>query len=104
MPSEGSPFAPEVVRAVTAHMNDDHAEDTLLICRALGGVPEASAARMTGLDDVAGEYTATVGGEEVRVRIPWAHRLTERGEIRREVVRMYGQACEKLGVRPRAEH
>ncbi|WP_333563834.1 DUF2470 domain-containing protein [Nocardiopsis endophytica] len=107
MPSEGSPdspFAPEVVRAVTAHMNDDHAEDTLLICRALGGVPEASAARMTGLDDVAGEYTAEVGGEEVAVRIPWSRRLTERAEIRREVVRMYKEACERLGVEPHAEH
>ncbi|MFY7066832.1 DUF2470 domain-containing protein [Nocardiopsis changdeensis] len=95
------PFSPEVVTAVTAHMNGDHPEDTLLICRALGGHPDATGARMTGLDGEAGEYAVTVGGTEHTVRIPWAHPLTERPQIRQEVVRMYQEACEKLGVTPR---
>ena len=95
------PFAPEVVTAVTAHMNGDHPEDTLLICRALGGHPDATAARMTGLDGEAGEYAVTAGGVEHTVRIPWAQPLTERAQIRHEVVRMYREACAALGVTPR---
>lgn len=95
------PFAPEVVTAVTAHMNGDHPEDTLIICRALGGHPDATAARMTGLDGEAGEYAVTVGGAEQTVRIPWAQPLTERAQIRHEVVRMYQESCAELGITPR---
>lgn len=99
-----TPFAPEVVTAVTSHMNGDHPEDTLLICRALGGRPDATAARMTGLDGEGGDYAVTVDGAEYQVRIPWARPLTERAQIRVEVVRMYEQACAKLGVAPRGQH
>lgn len=99
-----NPFSPEVVTAVTAHMNGDHPEDTLLICRALGGVPEATAARMTGLDGEGGDYAATVDGAERTVRIPWGRPLTKRAQIRQEVVRMYEAACAELGVVPRGRH
>ena len=102
MPSQ--PFAPEVVSAVTAHMNGDHPEDTLIICRALGGRPEATAARMTGLDVDGGDYAVTVDGAEEDVRIPWATPLTERAQIRVEVVRMYQEACAALGITPRGQH
>lgn len=101
MPTD--PFTPEVVRAVTTHMNEDHPEDTLLICRALGGAPEATAARMTGIDGQGGDYAVTVGGRERVLRIPWSVPLTERAQIRREVVRMYREACARLGVRPRSQ-
>ncbi|WP_028647733.1 DUF2470 domain-containing protein [Nocardiopsis sp. CNT312] len=99
MPSD--PFSPSVVDAVTAHMNGDHPEDTLVICRALGDVPEATAARMTGLDGEGGDYAATVDGTERAVRIPWSAPLTERAQIRAEVVRMYEEACARLGLTPR---
>ena len=94
-------FPPEVVAAVTRHMNDDHADDALLICRALGGQPAATQARTTGLDADGIEFAVTVGATETPVRIPFAHRLTERAQIRREVVRMYRDACHQLGVAPR---
>lgn len=95
-------FPPEVVAAVSRHMNDDHAEDSLLICRTLGGRPDATAARTTGLAADGIDFAATVGGIEVPVRIPFAQRLTERAQIRQEVVRMYREACEQAGVPPRA--
>ena len=95
-------FPPEVVAAVSRHMNDDHAGDALLICRTLGGRPDATAARTTGLDADGIDFAVTVGGIEVPVRIPFARRLTERAQIRREVVRMYQEACERAGVPPRA--
>ncbi|OLT29092.1 hypothetical protein BJF83_00145 [Nocardiopsis sp. CNR-923] len=99
MPS--NPFSDEVVAAVTAHMNGDHPQDTLVICRGLGGHPEATAARMTGLDGDGGDYAVTAEGVERAVRIPWSHPLTERAQIRAEVVRMHREACERLGVAPR---
>ncbi|RCV56707.1 hypothetical protein DEF23_01890 [Marinitenerispora sediminis] len=79
-------------------MNDDHADDTLLICRALGGVPSATAARMVGLDATGGDFAATVDGAEVAVRLAWSAPLTERAQVRHEVVRMYREARARLGA------
>jgi len=98
-----TPFSPDVVAAVTQHMNDDHPDDTLLIVRAFGGYPEATAARMTGLDGTAGRVLRHRDGREVAVRISWSQPLTERAQIRTEVVRLYREACARLGVAPRGE-
>jgi len=95
-------FAPEVVEAVCRHMNEDHVEDSLLIVRSLGGRPDATVAAMTGMDDTAAIFTATVDGVEQELRVPWSEQITERPQIRAEVVRMYHEACAALGIEPRA--
>lgn len=95
-------FEPEVVDAVVAHMNGDHLEDNLLIVRA-HGAPEATAASMTDADGEAGTWTV-IGPEGPlgERRIPWpGGPITERADIRREVVGLYDAACAELGVDPR---
>ena len=94
-------FDDAVVAAVTNHMNGDHPEDTLLICRHLGGEPAATTARMVGFDGDGGDYVATVDGTDVAVRIPWSEPVVERSDVRREVVVLYERACEAAGVEPR---
>ncbi|WP_260681730.1 DUF2470 domain-containing protein [Gordonia rubripertincta] len=54
------PFPEDVVVGVFAHMNGDHADDSLVICRALGDRPDATAAVMTGFDDRVAIFDATV--------------------------------------------
>ena len=93
-------FTPEVVAQIARHMNDDHAEDNVLIVRGLGGIGTASAARMSGLDADGMDFEATVNGIAVPVRIPFSERLTERRQVRSEAVRMYQEACVALGVTP----
>lgn len=94
-------FAPEVVDAVLNHMNGDHTDDNLLIVRAFGD-PDAETAMMTELDEHGGTWVFTVGGDQRMVEVPWsAGDITERAEIRREVVVLYEQACARLGVAPR---
>ncbi|MFB4310132.1 DUF2470 domain-containing protein [Actinomadura sp. GTD37] len=95
--SDTGPFTEDVVRQITRHMNDDHAADCLAICRALGGRPGATAARMTGLDAEGIEFAVTDGGADHPVRVPFGERLTERPQVRREVVRMTGEARAALG-------
>jgi putative heme iron utilization protein len=95
------PFTDEVVAQIARHMNDDHADDNVLIVRGLGGVGSATAARMSGMDADAMEFAAAVDGVEVPVRIPFHERLTERRQVRAEAVRMYHDACAALGVEPR---
>ncbi|GAB2854139.1 hypothetical protein GCM10022221_62170 [Actinocorallia aurea] len=94
------PFGPDAVTAIAAHMNGDHAEDNVLICRAFGGV-EPSSARVSGLDAEALVFTAVVDGADAEVRVPWSAPLKDRVQVRHEVVRMYQDACAKLGVEPR---
>ncbi|MGI5169491.1 DUF2470 domain-containing protein [Spirillospora sp. CA-253888] len=99
--TQNDPFTDDVVRQIMRHMNEDHAGDCAMIARALGGVPGATAARMSGMDADGIDFAAAVDGAEVPVRIPWSERLTERVQVRREVVRMSDEAREVLGLAPR---
>jgi heme oxygenase len=96
----GMTFEPEVVAQIAKHMNDDHAEGMVLIVRGLGGMHAATAARVSGVDADGMEFAAAVNDVEVPVRIPFSERVTERGQIRAETVRMYREACAVLGVEP----
>lgn len=100
-----SPFSPDVVAAIARHMNDDHADDNVTICRGLGDQPAATAATMTGMDERGITFAATVDGGDLDVVIPWAAPITERGQVRTEVVRMHREASEALGLSvAEAEH
>ncbi|GAA0947342.1 DUF2470 domain-containing protein [Nonomuraea longicatena] len=95
------PFTAEAVEAIKRHMNDDHADDALIIVRGLGGRPAATSALTSGLDAEAIEFTID-GGETVRV--PWGETLTERPQVRKAVVMLYRRSCESLGIPWRSEH
>ena len=94
-------FLPEESAAILRHMNGDHAEDSILMVRALGGQPAATAASVAGVDKEGIDFTATVNGEQQTVRIPWGRTLSARAEVRGEVVRMYQESCAALGIEPR---
>lgn len=97
-------FDESVIAAVTGHMNGDHPEDNLLIIRAFG-TPEATGGNMIGLDQTAGVWRVDGPNGESELRVDWPNGpISERPEIRREVVSLYKAACEKLGVTPREEH
>lgn len=98
MTTGSTPFTDDVVRAVTNHMNDDHQDDTLVICRALADLPRATAARMTDLGDEGVTLVAEVAGEERTVVVPWFEIPTDRAGIRHEIVRLFEAAEERLGT------
>lgn len=81
-------------------MNDDHPDDNLLIARAFGA-PDAWAATMIDVDGEGGTWSYLIGGDEIEVVVPWSTPITERAEIRREVVVLYDRACAALGIEPR---
>ncbi len=103
MTSASPPFTPEVVAAVVAHMNADHPEDNVLIVRALGGRPDATAARLAAVDPVGAHFEVDTPTGPASATVAWAGPVTERPHIRHEVVRMYQEACAALGVTPRGE-
>lgn len=91
-------FDDAIVTAVLNHMNDDHSEDNLLIVRAFANA-DASSAVMADLDMAAGYWD--VDGEQVA--IAWPIEVTERPHVRAAVVKLYEDACTKLGL-PQREH
>jgi hypothetical protein len=94
-------FSADVVAAVLHHMNDDHLDDNLLIARAFGSV-DATAATMTTLDQRGGTWAYDAAGSTHELTVPWpGGEISERPEIRREVVKLYDAACERLGIQPR---
>ncbi|MFB8386313.1 DUF2470 domain-containing protein [Microbacterium sp. NPDC055910] len=96
-------FDDSVRTAVLHHMNDDHSDDNLLIARAFGPAGDPASATMTGLDGDGGEWIARLAdGTEVSFRVPWpGGAISERPEVRREIVALYDAACERLGIEPR---
>lgn len=93
-------FPVETVTAVVAHMNGEHAHDNLLIARAFAD-PLADSAAMATLDDAGGTWHYTVAGRPATITVPWSARLTERAQIRREIVALYEAACHRTGTVPR---
>lgn len=84
-------------------MNADHADDNLLIVRAYGDAREPASAALRDIDGDGGVWTATrKDGGEVVIRVPWpGGQITERREVRREIVALYDAACRRLGLTPR---
>ena len=94
----------ENVRAgVLSHMNGDHEDDNLLIARAFGPEADVVAATMTGFDGDGGDWTARrPGGEEIAIRVSWpSGPISERPQVRRQIVALYDEACRRLGMTPR---
>ena len=85
-------FPPDVVAAVCRHMDDDHRDDALLICRTLGGQPAATSASTVDVDTEAVHFSAQVDGAAVPVRVPFAGPVTERSQLRHAVVELHRRA------------
>lgn len=99
-----SPFSPEVVAAIARHMNDDHAADNVTIVRGLAGVTSATAATMTTMTPEGIVFAVSDGSEDTtEVVVAWSEPITERAQVRAEVVRMHTEAAAALGEAPR-EH
>jgi hypothetical protein len=90
-------FSADVVEAICRHMNDDHPADCLRMVQGLAGV-EATGATMSGLDADNAYFRADTHDGPVEVTLPWSERLTERAQVRLEVVRMHEEASRALGL------
>lgn len=96
-------FDMDVVAAVLGHMNADHRDDNLLIARAFSPLADVVTSTMVGFDGSGGSWrVGLAGGEEHEVFVAWpGGEISERPEVRREIVALYDEACRRLGVAPR---
>jgi putative heme iron utilization protein len=73
---------------VVAHMNNDHAGAVLLYAKTFGGLPQASAAIMTGIDETGMNLQVTCDNNITHVRIVFDQPLRSAGDARRVLVDM----------------
>lgn len=79
-------------------MNDDHGADNLLIVRA-HGAPEATAATMLGFDENGSDWLVSAESGERQLRVAWPDApISERPQIREQVVVLFNQAKDRLGI------
>lgn len=93
MADQQNPFDAEVVAAVVAHMNDDHAGDSVVICRVFGDRPDVTSAAMAGFDGSGADFDVDGPRGPGRVRVHWSRPINERRQIREEVARLFHEAA-----------
>jgi putative heme iron utilization protein len=94
-------FPPDVVAAICRHMNDDHAADSLLICRTLAARPDATHAEAVGVDSEGMRFRVTADGRPEELTVPFATPAPERAQVRVAVVELYERACAAADLEPR---
>ena len=89
------PVSAGAARAIE-HSNDDHAGALLEMARALGGQPEASAARCLDADRTGLDLLATTPAGEVPVRVDYEEPIDEPAGLRKATVRLAQKARAEL--------
>jgi putative heme iron utilization protein len=80
-----------------AHLNGDHADALLDMARALGGCPEATAARCLDADTEGLTLLATTPSGDRELRVPYAEPIADAEGLRKATVKLAMRAREELG-------
>lgn len=90
----GDPVSEGAERAI-AHLNEDHDDALLDMAKAVGGCPEATAARCVDADRTGLDLIAETPSGEIEVRVPYEEPIDGPAGLRKATV--------KLAQRARAE-
>jgi heme oxygenase (biliverdin-IX-beta and delta-forming) len=94
------PVSQGAARAIE-HLNDDHADALLEMAQALGGKPEATAARCVDADRTGLDLIATSAEGESEVRVDYDEPIEEPQGLRKATVKLAQKAREELGMEQR---
>jgi putative heme iron utilization protein len=83
------------------HLNADHADALLEMAQALGGAPEATAARCLDADRTGLDLLVQTPGGEREVRVSYEEPIEEPAGLRRATVRLAQKARAELGMEQR---
>lgn len=81
-----------------AHLNDDHADALLDMARALGGCPEATAARCLDADRTGLDLVAETPGGKRRVRVEYEEPIDGPQGLRKATVKLAHRARAELAT------
>lgn len=83
------------------HLNDDHDDALLEMAQALGGRPEATAARCIDADRTGLDLIATTPAGEVEVRVTYDEPIDEPQGLRKATVKLTQKSRAELDVEER---
>jgi putative heme iron utilization protein len=83
-----------------AHLNEDHGDALLDMARAIGGCPEATAARCLDADRTGLDLVATTPSGEVDVRVPYEEPIEAPEMLRKATVKLAHRARAELAGQP----
>jgi putative heme iron utilization protein len=83
------------------HLNDDHADALLEMAQALGGRPEATAARCIDADRTGLDLVVATAAGEVEVRVDYEEPIEGPEELRKATVKLAQKARAQLGMEQR---
>jgi putative heme iron utilization protein len=89
--AEPDPVASEAASAI-AHLNEDHADALLVIGQQLGGYPDASAARCSGLDRRGIDLVLDTPRGRAPTRVAFGGELADRAQLRAATVELTHRA------------
>src|SRR5688572_2275378 len=85
--------APEIIEG----LNSGFADSTLLVARVLGGRPDATAARITGLSSRGAELVVVGPDGETGLELPFDDEVTDLDSLRMALFGLVGRAREQAG-------
>ena len=94
------PVSQGAERAI-AHLNEDHDDALLEMAQALGGEPEATAARCIDADRTGLDLIATTPASEVEVRVDYDEPIEAPEGLRKATVKLAQKARAELGMEQR---
>jgi heme iron utilization protein len=96
----GDPVSEGAERAIN-HLNDDHADALLEMAQALGGAPEATAARCLDADRTGLDLAVETPTGERQVRVEYEEPIDEPAGLRKATVKLAQKARAELGMEQR---
>ncbi|MBK5220013.1 MAG: DUF2470 domain-containing protein [Thermoleophilia bacterium] len=94
------PVSSGAERAI-AHLNEDHPDALLEMAQALGGCPQATAARCLDADRTGLDLVAETPAAETAVRVEYEEPIAAPEELRKATVKLAQKARAELGEEPR---
>jgi putative heme iron utilization protein len=96
----GDPVS-EGAECAVNHLNEDHDDALLEMAQALGGCPEATAARCLGADRTGLDLLVQTPNGECEVRVDYEEPIDEPAALRKVTVRLAQKARAELGMEQR---
>lgn len=97
---QDDPVSQGAERAIE-HLNDDHADALLEMAQALGGQPEATAARCVDADRTGLDLVAQTPAGETPVRVDYDEPIEGPEGLRKATVKLAQKARSELGIEQR---
>lgn len=97
----GDPVSEGAERAID-HLNDDHDDALLEMAQALGGRPEATAARCVDADRTGLDLIVQTADGEAGVRVDYEEPIEGPGGLRKATVKLAQKARAELGMESRS--